>query len=408
MAVIEFSPDGRVLSANDNFRRVMGVTEADLAGAHHKRFCEPSYVASSAYAEFWRKLASGDFMSGRFKRIAADGREVWLEASYNPVRGADGRVVRVVKMASDITEEVRAESEMDSVMKALHRSTAIIEFNLDGTIITANDNFLKTIGYSLAEIKGRAHSMFCDPDYVGSPEYTQFWNRLRGGEFFSGTFRRIASGGRELWLEASYNPVFDASGKLYKVVKFASDITRKKQQQQAEQDSARVAYRISSETDSIASEGASIIEKAAAEMRAIAGNVKLTSERVGDLGHQSDQITTIVKTIRDIADQTNLLALNAAIEAARAGEQGRGFAVVADEVRKLAERTSLSTSEIGAMVQNIQVGTRAAIESMEASLTKADNGVELASSALEAIGRISSGAREVVEAVSRFSSAVES
>jgi methyl-accepting chemotaxis protein len=407
MAIIEFEPDGKVIGANANFSRVMGYAASELPGMHHRSFCQPSYASSKSYSDMWGRLARGDFVSGRFPRLARDGREVWLEASYNPVLGADGRVVKVVKVASDITEKVRAESESTALLNAINRSMAVISFTPDGTILDANPNFLKTVGYSKDEVVGRHHRIFCDAEEVAAPGYAAFWQRLASGEFVAGDFKRLARDGRVVWLEASYNPVFDPAGRLYKVVKFAADITEKKVQQLAEQESARVAWRVSSETDAIATEGAAIIERASSEMRAIAETVQLTSDRVGELGKQSDQITSIVKTIREIADQTNLLALNAAIEAARAGEQGRGFAVVADEVRKLAERTSLSTREIGDMVQRIQDGTRSAIQSMESSLEKAGSGVELAGSAGEAIGRISNGAREVVQAVSKFSSVVD-
>ena len=407
MAIIEFEPDGRVIGANANFSRVMGYAASELPGMHHRSFCLPAYASSNAYSDMWARLARGDFVSGRFPRLARDGREVWLEASYNPVLGADGRVVKVVKVASDITEKVRAESESTALLNAINRSMAVISFTPDGTILDANTNFLKTVGYSKDEVVGRHHRIFCEAEEVATPGYAAFWQRLASGEFVAGDFKRLARDGRVVWLEASYNPVFDPAGRLYKVVKFAADITEKKVQQLAEQESARVAWRVSSETDAIATEGAAIIERASSEMRAIAETVQLTSDRVGELGKQSDQITSIVRTIREIADQTNLLALNAAIEAARAGEQGRGFAVVADEVRKLAERTSLSTREIGDMVQRIQDGTRSAIQSMESSLEKAGSGVELAGSAGEAIGRISNGAREVVQAVSKFSSVVD-
>jgi methyl-accepting chemotaxis protein len=407
MAVIEFEPDGRVVRANANFARVMAYPEADIAGMHHRSFCSEAYAASPAYAAHWSALRRGECVSGRFPRIARDGREIWLEASYNPVFGADGAVIKVMKVACDITAEVQAESEAAALLRAINRSMAVISFKPDGTIVDANDNFLSAVGYTRADVVGRHHRMFCEADMIASADYQTFWTRLNAGEFVSGEFRRVARDGRVIWLEASYNPVFDPAGRLYKVVKFAADITEKKVQQLAEQESARVAWRVSSETDAIATEGAAIIERASSEMRAIAETVQLTSDRVGELGKQSDQITSIVKTIREIADQTNLLALNAAIEAARAGEQGRGFAVVADEVRKLAERTSLSTREIGEMVQRIQDGTRSAIQSMESSLVKAGSGVELAGSAGEAIGRISNGAREVVHAVSKFSSVVD-
>ncbi len=407
MAVIEFSPDGQVIRANAKFLSVMGYSEAELQGLQHRRFCLQAYAASSEYADFWRKLKQGKPMSGRFMRLTKDGREVWLEASYNPVRGADGQVCRVIKVATDISTKVVAESEVNSLFNAINRSMAVIEFGLDGIVLRANDNFLESVGHKSCDVIGHHHRMFVEPEFAASQDYEQFWKRLNAGEYLSGEFKRLGRSGRVVWLEASYNPVFDAQGRLYKVVKFAADVTAKKLRQQAEQESARMAYRISSETDAISAEGADIIEKAVAEMRAIADTMRSTSLCVGQLGDQSDRITTIVKTIREIADQTNLLALNAAIEAARAGEQGRGFAVVADEVRKLAERTSLSTTEIGDMVNSIQDGTRSAIKSMDSSLEKAGVGVQLANDAREVIVRISRGAREVVHAVSQFSSHVD-
>src|SRR5690606_31851708 len=228
-------------------------------------------------------------------------------------------------------------------LAALDRAMAVVEFDLSGNVLVANDNFLKVMGYGAAELKGKQHRLFCEASLVNSAEYSDFWRRLNAGEFFSGQFKRLAKNGRVVWLEASYNPVYDADGKLYKIVKFASDISNRVEKFEADSRGASRAYHISAETEKVAEHGAEVIQQTAREMRQIADNIGASARLVSQLGERSEQITAIVNTIRGIADQTNLLALNAAIEAARAGDQGRGFAVVADEVRQLAGRTSRST-----------------------------------------------------------------
>ncbi|MGE8187752.1 methyl-accepting chemotaxis protein [Pseudomonas sp. NPDC086278] len=402
MAVIEFDLDGVVLRANDNFLKTMGYQLEQVLGRAHRQFCSPQFARSSQYTELWARLKNGQFESGTFERVNSKGEPIWLEASYNPIKDATGRITKVVKYAMDVTARVQKESETAAKLQAIDRAMAMIEFDLDGSILTANQNFLNRMGYTLAELKGKHHRLFCTAELADSSAYQDFWRRLNQGEFFHGQFERVDKAGRTVWLEANYNPVYDAGGRLCKVVKFASDVTERVEQHEQNARSASEAYHISVETRKVAEQGTQVIQQAASEMREIAANIEQSSTLIAQLGERSEQITAIVNTIRAIADQTNLLALNAAIEAARAGEQGRGFAVVADEVRQLAARTSGSTAEISTMIGLIQSETRQAIKSMDGTRDRAAEGVDLANQAGTVILQIRDGASNAVQAVSMF------
>ncbi len=406
-AVIELTVEGIVIDANENFCRTMGYTLAELKGQHHRMLCDPAYVTKPEYSAFWAALKRGEFSRGTISRRHRDGREIWLEATYNPVRDASGRVVKVIKLATDVSRQVLEAASQRALVDAIERSMAVIEFSIDGTILRANDNFCRVMGYSAKELPGRHHRIFCAGDFVNGAEYVRFWEKLARGEFCSGQYLRLDRQQREVWLEASYNPVFGPDGEVVKVVKFATDISERIRRHMAEREGAETAYKVALETQEVSQAGERIILDTVDKMQHIAGIVDESAAQVAVLGEQTGRISSIVGTIREIADQTNLLALNAAIEAARAGESGRGFAVVADEVRKLAERTGKSTGEIAAMIQTIQKETGSVTVSMNNGLTEVGAGVELANQAGAAIKQMRDGATRVVDVVQAFSSTIQ-
>ncbi|QKK19896.1 methyl-accepting chemotaxis protein [Rhizobium indicum] len=223
-AMIEFDLSGRILTANENFCRALGYELREIVGKHHSMFVEPSYVSSTEYKAFWTKLAAGKFDQQQYKRLGKGGREVWIEASYNPVFRR-GKPVKVIKIATDITAQKLRSAEDSGKIDALSRAQAIIEFTPAGEILTANDNFLSGLGYSLAEIQGKHHSIFCEADYLRSEAYKEFWRKLASGQLVADEFMRVGKGGRKVYIQASYNPIFDLNGKVFKVVKFATDVT---------------------------------------------------------------------------------------------------------------------------------------------------------------------------------------
>jgi methyl-accepting chemotaxis protein len=355
-AVIEFNLDGTIVTANENFLKTLGYTLGEIQGKHHSMFVEQAEKDSAAYRDFWAALNRGELQTGEYKRLGKGGKEVWILASYNPVLDENGKSFGVVKFATDVTAQKLKNADLAGQIEAIGKSQAIIEFKLDGTIIQANANFLGALGYTLGEITGKHHSMFVDQAERESPAYRDFWAALNRGEFQTGEFKRIGKGGKEVWIQASYNPIRDLNGKPFKVVKYATDVT---QQVLVRMGNERVRAMMESVAAGAEELNASVREISEA-MAKSKGAASSAVERVASADSQAKRLSDaaqamsgIVELIGNITGQINLLALNATIESARAGEAGRGFAVVASEVKSLANQAKQATDKIGAEIESL-------------------------------------------------------
>lgn len=419
--VIEFAMDGTILNANENFLSLTGYALDEIRGRHHRLFCDSATTQSDAYAIFWEKLGRGEYDAGEYKRLKKGGAEVWIQATYNPIFDLNGKPIKVVKFASDVTEQKLAANDHQAKVDAINRAQAVIEFDLEGNVLSANENFMRTMGYSLREILGQHHSMFCSPDYIRSLEYRDFWLKLNKGEVHSGRFHRIGKYGRDVWIQATYNPVLDLRGNPLRVIKYATDVTDQVLlEQQIKSCSKSMTGHVGSLTESITaiSNATDTATDLATRTKTEAqdGRTALNGaiESIDLIQRSAAGIAEIVSVIGEIAGQTNLLAFNAEIEAARAGEHGVGFSVVAGEVRKLAERSSTAAREINRLVdeslERIAQGTE---RSREASSAFAGivGAVHKTGDAIEAIAKSTvvqdDASAKVVELICTLSKATE-
>lgn len=492
-AVIEFDLKGNILTANKNFCAALGYELTEIVGKHHRIFCDNTLATSRAYDEFWASLARGEFQAKEYRRVRKDGSVIWIEASYNPVFRS-GKPYKVIKIATDITAKKIKAVDDAGKLEALSRSQATIEFLPDGTIITANPNFCATVNYDLMEIEGKHHRMFCDPAYAASTDYANFWPRLASGEFISDEFVRYGKNGKEIWIQAAYNPVVDDAGNVVKVVKFATDVTPRMSaisalagalrslaegdlvqrldtsfvpsMEKLRADFNEVVGKLQATMQTIAHNASTIasgsgeiriaadqlsqrteqqaasLEETAAALEEITTTVADASQRAGEAGklvlrtrehaeHSGDvvqqaisamdaisrssgEITNIIGVIDDIAFQTNLLALNAGVEAARAGEAGKGFAVVAQEVRELAQRSAVAAKEIKSLIntsrQQVASGvdlvgkTGDALRDIQSQMGEIDANV---SAIVEASREQANGLKEINQAVNIMDQATQ-
>ena len=436
-AVIEFNLDGTVVDANQNFLDAVGYSLAEIRGQHHSLFVEPAYRQSLDYRVFWEKLGRGEHDSGQYKRIAKGGREIWIQASYNPIFDHSGRPFKVIKYATDITANRIQTADYEGQIAAIKKAQAVIEFSLDGTVLDANENFLNVLGYTLSDIKGQHHSLFVDPTFRTSLEYRAFWEKLSCGEYDAGQYRRIGKGGKEVWIQASYNPILDMNGRPFKIVKYATDITAHRrvaervkgisgivaaaatEMQATAETMSRAADEATRQAASVALSAqaasmnvqtvASAGEELSASINEIARQVTQSTiisqqavaetDRTGvsiqTLAEAAKKIGNVVTLINNIAGQTKLLALNATIEAARAGDAGKGFAVVASEVKSLSDQTAKATHEISSQVSAMQAATETSVQAIQGIADTIRKVAEIASAIASAVAEQSAATREI-------------
>lgn len=457
LAIIEFDPTGKILTANENFCRAMGYDIAEIQGKHHSIFVSKGYASSDEYKGFWLKLGRGEFDAREYQRVGKGGREIWIQASYNPVKDAKSRVVRVVKVATDITAEKLKNADYEGKIEAISRVQAVIEFTPAGEVLTANENFLSVLGYRLDEIKGQHHRMFVEPELARSSEYSAFWDQLNRGEYVSASFKRVAKGGREVWIQASYNPIVDLNGRVLKVVKFATDITDlthigsglarladNNLQQRIETPFAPAFEKLRTDFnhahDNLSSaltrivEGTRAIATSGTEISSTADELaKRTEQQAASLEETAaalDQITATVRKTADGANHARDVVMTAKTDTERSGEVVNGAVQATAEIDRSSKQISniigvideiafqtnllalnagveaarageagkgfaVVASEVRALAQRSAEAAKEIKTLIQASSAQVDNGVGLVGQAGEALGRIATQITEI-------------
>jgi methyl-accepting chemotaxis protein len=375
-AVIEFTLDGTILTANENFLKTLGYSLAEIKGQHHRMFVDPVERQSAEYKRFWEKLGRGEYDAGQYKRVGKDGKEVWIQASYNAVLDSKGRPFKVVKYATDITEQKLRNADFEGQLAAIGKSQAVIEFALDGTILVANENFLKTLGYTLDEVKGRHHGMFVDPAYRQSQEYKLFWEKLGRGEYDAGQYQRIGKGGKEIWIQASYNPILDMNGKPFKVVKYATDVTAQVKAVQQTQ-TAVTAAKNNDLTQRIPLEGKT-------------GDIALLCGGVNDLLDTVSKVIGDFKTAAgEVASASSEISTSTTDLSQRTEEQAASL-----------EETTASMARISETVKKNAEDAQQASQFAENTRAVADRGGKVVTEAVSAMARIAESSGKISDIIS--------
>ena len=377
-AIIEFQLDGTIVTANENFLRAVGYSLEEIRGKHHSLFVEAGFRESPEYRAFWAKLARGEYDAGQYLRVGKAGREIWLEASYNPILDANGRPLKVIKFATDITAAKVREVEVTGLLTAIDKSLAVIEFKLDGTIIAANANFLAATGYSMAEIRDKHHGIFVLPAYRDSPEYRAFWAKLKRGEFDAGQYLRIGKGGKEIWLEASYNPILDTHGRPLKVVKYAIDVTNQK-----------------NENRTILGEATRVISGIAA------GDLTLGIEGhvTGDFARLRDAVNECASRLKAVVNDIRSSAASVGSASIQIAQGNSDLSSRSQQEASSLEETAASVEQMTATVEQNAGNARQASQVAKSAREHAEKGGKVVASAVEAMRGINASSKKISDII---------
>ena len=381
-AVIEFHLDGTIVHANDNFLQTLGYTLEEIQGKHHAMFVDAGYAQSREYREFWANLGRGEFEAGQYRRLGKGGREIWIQASYNPVFDSHGRPYKVVKFATDITAQKFQAADFAGQLAAINKSQAVIEFDLEGRILGANENFLAAMGYALDEVRGQHHAMFAEPDYRQSAEYRAFWAKLGRGEYDAGQYKRLGKGGREVWIQASYNPIYDMNGRPFKVVKYATDITAQVRDTLALQQAVAQTREV----------------VAAAQAGDLTGHIA-TEDKTGPIAELCQGINALVEAMAGIIAQIKLAADTIAVGASEIAEGNSDLSVRTEQQAASLEETAVSMKGLTATVRRTADNARQANQLAGGAVDVAAQGGQVVHEVVSTMSLINDSSRRIVDII---------
>ncbi len=380
--MIEFALDGTILTANANFLQALGYSLDEVRGKHHAMFVDPAQVATPAYREFWARLGRGEYDAGQYRRFGKGGREIWIQASYNPVLDPNGRPYKVVKFATDITAQMMQAADFAGQLAAINKSQAVIEFSLDGRILGANENFLATTGYTLEEVRGQHHAMFVAADYRGSDEYRAFWEKMGRGEYDAGQYRRVGKGGRDIWIQASYNPVLDVDGRPLKVVKYATDITAQVRDSQALQQAVAQTREV----------------VAAAQGGDLTGHIAV-DDKTGPIAELCCGINALVEAMAGIIGQIKFAADTIALGASEIAVGNADLSQRTEQQAASLEETAVSMKDLADTVRRTADNARQASELASGAVGVAAQGGQVVHEVVSTMALINESSRRIVDII---------